>query len=1296
MLVLYGGPARSTFRIDALVRRAADSAIPVEAMRADLVYLVDTSEPLDPPAFEKLRALVRAEPEPPPPAPDEARRLVVPRLGTRSPWSSKATEVARIVGLHAVRRLERGVLWTVRGAGARLGRLDALLHDRMTESVLDGLDEAVRVFEAGPPPPPSGRVAVLARGRAALEETNGRLGLALSDDEIDYLLDAYRALGRDPTDAELLMFAQANSEHCRHKIFNARWILDEVPAARSLFAMIRRSTEASPEGVLSAYRDNAAVVQGPVAERWQLHPNSRRWQFVEEPVHLLAKVETHNHPTAVSPWPGAATGAGGEIRDEAATGRGARAKAGLTAFSVSDLCIPHCPRPWERERPRSSRIASALEIMTDGPLGAAAYNNEVGRPCIVGSFRTFEMAVPTADGSTEWRGYDKPVMLAGGIGNVRPMHVHKRPLPPGAPIVVLGGPAMRIGLGGGAASSVATGSQDAELDFASVQRDNAEMQRRALEVIDRCAALGDASPILSIHDVGAGGLSNAIPELVHADGRGARIRLRAIPNDEPSMSPMELWCNEAQERFVLALEPGSLERFAALCARERAPWACIGEVTDDGRLVVEDERHGERTVDVPVDLVLGRPPRMVRNARREPLERRPLDRTGITLDEAIARVLRLPTVGDKTFLVTIADRTVGGLVSRDPMVGPWQVPVADCGITTVGFRSECGEAVAIGERAPVALLDPARSVRLAVAEALTNIAAAPVARLSDVRLSCNWMAAAGHRGEDARLYDAVRAVGEELAPALGIAIPVGKDSMSMQVRWTDGERTHAVVAPVTLYVTAFAPVGDVRLALDPMLRRDAGSTSLLLVDLARGKQRLGASALAYVFGQLGDEAPDLDDPGALRALFDALRMLREAGLLLAYHDRSDGGLLVTLLEMAFAARVGLDIDVTRLGDDPIAALFCEEPGAVVQVCEAHVERVVEAFARAGLPGAVQPVARLRPDRRVRVVHAERVLYDESLRALRALWSETTWQMQRRRDEPRCADEEHELRLDEDDPGLRYAPTFDPQQDIVAPYVARGARPPVAVLREQGVNGHPEMAAALALAGFEPVDVCTTDLIDGREDLRAMKGLVACGGFSFGDVLGAGRGWACSLAWNERARSAIESFFARTDTFGLGVCNGCQMLAAASELVPGADPWPTFERNRSEQYEARVVGVRVEPSPSVLLRDMQGSVLPVVVAHGEGRASPRPGRSLEALERQGMVAMRYVDGHGRPTERYPYNPNGSPGGIAAVCNADGRVTIMMPHPERTFRAVQMSWRPPELRGPWSPWMRLFFNARRFVD
>jgi phosphoribosylformylglycinamidine synthase len=1287
LLEIPGSPALSEFRLAKLASRLRALTPAVRGVDARFVHFVEASRALTPDERSILDRLLTYGPRMPGGQGDAGELvLVVPRPGTISPWSSKATDIARVCGLEAVERIERGVAYRLTADRAlerrELERAATALYDRMTESALQGTEQVAQLFTHAPP----GKLARIPLGgsRESLAEANGRLGLALSADEIDYLFDAFRTLGRDPTDVELMMFAQANSEHCRHKIFNARFVIDGRAEEKSLFAMIRNTHACSPQGVLSAYRDNAAVIEGSRGERYFPDPHSGIYRAVEEPIDILMKVETHNHPTAISPFPGAATGSGGEIRDEGATGRGARPKAGLTGFSVSHLRIPGFEQPWEATIGKPDRIASALDIMLDGPIGGASFNNEFGRPNIAGYFRTFEQGT---------RGYHKPIMIAGGLGNIRRDHVEKADVPPGAKLVVLGGPAMLIGLGGGAASSLGAGASSTDLDFASVQRGNAEMQRRAQEVIDRCWERGAANPILLIHDVGAGGLSNAVPEAVAHSNRGSRVELRAIPSAESGMTPLELWCNEAQERYVLVVQASELDEFGVLCARERCPYAVVGTIDATGQLLVEDSLFRDRPVDMPLEVLLGKAPRMTREVRSAPPARRAvLDLARIDLRDAAYRVLRFPAVADKTFLITIGDRTVGGLVSRDQMVGPWQVAVSDVGVTVADFGGYAGEALAMGERTPVALLDAPASARLAVAEAVTNLLAADVASLSQIRLSANWMAAAGEPGEDAALYAAVRAVGEELCPALGIAIPVGKDSLSMKTTWKEGAETRSVVAPVSLIVSAFAPVGDVRRTLTPALRADAGETALLLVDLGAGRDRLGGSALAQVYGELADTPPDMDEPRRLVGFAAALRELRDEGLLLAYHDRSDGGLFATLAEMAFAGHCGLEIELSRSGAAPLARLFSEEPGAVLQVAAADEARAREIFARHSLAAFVERVGRPVRELRIRITAGTERL-DESWVDLRRAWSETSHRLRRLRDEPACADEELAAQTDPDDPGLSVRLAFDPDEDIAAPYVARG-RPPVAVLREQGVNSHVEMAAVLERAGFEPHDVHMSDILERHRPLAGFRGLIACGGFSYGDVLGAGEGWAKSILFHPETREEFARFFARPDTFALGVCNGCQMFAALKELIPGTSHWPRFVRNRSEQFEARFSLVEILESPSVLLAGMAGSRLPVAISHGEGRAEFASEAHAREAAASGLVAFRYVTNAGKVASSYPANPNGSPFGIAALANADGRITITMPHPERSARYVQNSWRPADAGEP-SGWLRLFRNARRFV-
>jgi phosphoribosylformylglycinamidine synthase len=1294
MFSLFGAPALSQFRLDQLLRALQADEPRIQALHSRWMHFADTSRQLVPAELEVLGKLLTYGAR----IPDEQRALplgqrilVTPRIGTESPWSSKATDIAHVCGLKAITRLERGTVYFIEAAspqtGPELGRLAAQLHDRMTESIWTDSIDPTGLFHAAAPR--GLRDVVLGdHGRDALAKANQDWGLALSSDEIDYLVRAFGKLGRDPTDVELMMFAQANSEHCRHKIFNAQFVIDGEPMPLSLFSLIRATYARNSAGVLSAYRDNAAVMVGAEVTRFSADPYTHRYTGVKEPIDILMKVETHNHPTAISPFPGAATGAGGEIRDEGATGIGAKPKAGLTGFSVSNLKIPGMQNPWEHDYGKPDRIASALDIMIAAPIGAASFNNEFGRPNTCGYFRVFEQASSPGE---PVRGYHKPIMVAGGLGSVRRPNVEKKDVVVGAPLIVLGGPAMLIGLGGGAASSVGSGQSSSELDFASVQRGNAEIQRRAQEVIDGCVALGDSNPILLIHDVGAGGLSNALPEAIAHSQRGGRIDLRKIPSAESELSPMEIWCNEAQERYVLALVPGTTEHFKALCERERCPFAVVGEITADGRLKVSDPLLHGTPVDMPIEVLLGKAPRMTRDVQSVPKISSPLSTAGVSLSDSLDRLLCLPTIADKSFLITIGDRTVSGLISRDQMVGPWQVPVADVAVSLSSYEEYSGEAMAMGERAPVAVLDAPASGRLAVAEAITNIMAADICGLADIRLSANWMAACGAPGEDAELYATVRAV-SELCTTLGITIPVGKDSLSMKTTWRQGGSERAVLAPVSLIVSAFSPVSDARATLTPLLDLSQPSR-LLLIDLGAGKDRLGGSCWAQVHTVGGGTPPDLDNPALLASLFAALRELKDRHLLLAYHDRSDGGLLLTLLEMAFAAHCGLTIDLGTVAD-PLAACFAEELGAVIQIPEPGVAEARAILTRHGLQALTRDIGKPVTGAEILATANGVLVFKGARDALHRRWSEVSYRMQALRDNPQCAREEYSRLEEADDPGLHAALSYDPNEDVAAPLINHGARPAVAILREQGVNSHVEMAAVFTRAGFDAYDVHMTDILEGRIHLGRFHGLVACGGFSYGDVLGAGEGWAKSILFNARAREEFAGFFARNSTFTLGVCNGCQMLAALKELIPGADAWPRFVRNRSEQYEARLSLVRVPQSNSILFTGMHGSVLPIAVAHGEGRAEFDQGSSADALLGQSLVTLQYVDHRDQPTQKYPFNPNGSARGLAGLCSIDGRVTSLMPHPERVFRSVQNSWKPKE----WAEdggWTRLFRNARVFV-
>jgi len=1297
MLKLPGGLALSDFRKNKLLTALEDIVPRISDVQANFIHFVDSEKTLDADTVAVLDSLVHTDATYVIPPTSSNIFLVIPRPGTISPWASKATDIAHNCGLTEVRRIERGILYNIISDNplttSQWQSVSELLHDRMTESVFSDVSAAENLFHHAEPAPFQS-VDILKEGRDALVEANTELGLALADDEIDYLVDNFKTMKRNPTDVELMMFAQANSEHCRHKIFNADWLIDGKKQKKSLFAMIRNTHQKHPGGVLSAYHDNSAVMKGSKAGRFFAKPQSHQYEYHEENIHILMKVETHNHPTAIAPFPGAATGSGGEIRDEGATGRGSKPKAGLCGYSVSNLKIPDSPQPWETDFGKPGRIVSALDIMLEAPIGAAAFNNEFGRPNICGYFRTYEEKVSSFAGE-EVRGYHKPIMLAGGLGNIRENHVDKNTIPPGAHIVVLGGPAMLIGLGGGAASSMASGDSNESLDFASVQRGNPEIERRVQEVIDSCVQMGAKNPIISIHDVGAGGLSNALPELVNDSGRGGKFELRTIPNDEPGMAPMEIWCNESQERYVLAVSSANLEMFKALCQRERCPMSVVGEATKEQTLVVADEHFDNTPIDMPMDVLLGKPPKMQRDVKHLAAAKNEFSLDDIDISEAAKRVLALPTVACKNFLITIGDRTVTGMVARDQMVGPWQVPVADVAVTAAAYDTYKGEAMSMGERTPIALLDHAASARMAVGEAITNIAAARINKMSDLVLSANWMAPAGHPGEDAGLYDAVKAVGEELCPQLGIAIPVGKDSMSMKTVWEEGDSTHSVTAPLSLIISAFTPVKDIRRTLTPELRTDKGDSDLILIDLGHGKNRLGASCLAQVYKELGHDAADLNDANTLKAFFDVIQRLNEKGRLLAYHDRSDGGLLATICEMAFAGHTGISIALDELGGSSIASLFNEELGAVIQVQHEYTYEVLNAFHRAGLGHHAHVIGQLNNDDNIVIQYHDEDVLNEKRRNLQRIWSDASYQIQALRDNADCARQEFDNLLDHNDPGLHASLSFDAQDNISAPYLNLGHKPRMAILREQGVNGHVEMAAAFEKAGFASVDVHMSDIIEGRHNLNDFQGLVACGGFSYGDVLGAGGGWAKTILHNNAMRDEFEAFFNRSDSFALGVCNGCQMMSHLKELIPGASHWPQFVRNISEQFESRYSLVEVQQSNSILFDGMAGSRMPIAVAHGEGRVNFAKEGIAQQVQNDNLVSMKYVDNIGQATERYPYNPNGSVDGITGLTSEDGRFNIMMPHPERLFRTVQHSWHPDEW-GEDGPWLRLFRNARKWVD
>jgi phosphoribosylformylglycinamidine synthase len=1339
MLILPGSNALSVFRSQRLLNQLQAAAPAIAAVQARFVHFIDSSAALSIDDTQRLTAMLTYG-EPVPETLYEGTTVeffVIPRLGTISPWASKATDIAHNCGMTHVHRIERGVAYKVvlksgilgSSIGApkklsdeELANVAALLHDRMTDTVLRSADEASQLFREL-----EGKqlesIDVLGQGRDALLRANTELGLAMSDDEIDYLNEAFTKAQRNPTDVELMMFAQANSEHCRHKIFNADWIIDGVKQDKSLFGMIKNTHQLQPKGTVVAYSDNSSIMEGAVVTRF-FPQAGQEYATITELTHTLMKVETHNHPTAISPFPGASTGAGGEIRDEGATGRGAKPKAGLTGFTVSNLLLPDAQRPWENAADvtaavkgeaavygKPERIASPLQIMIDGPLGGAAFSNEFGRPVLGGYFRTYEQNAQAAGGVY---GYHKPIMIAGGIGNISDQHTFKNDIPPGSLLIQLGGPGMRIGMGGSAASSMATGTNTADLDFDSVQRGTPEMERRAQEVINGCWQLGENNPIISIHDVGAGGLSNAFPEIVNDAKRGAIFDLRKIQLEESGMAPKEIWSNESQERYVLAIAPESLGLFASLCERERSPFAVIGVATEERQLQVIDKEAGNNPVDMPMDVLLGKPPKMTRDVEHVARTLPAIDLTGIELGEAARRVLLLPTVADKSFLITIGDRSVGAMTVRDQMVGPWQVPVADCAVTAMSHEGFKGEAMAMGERTPLAVIDAAASGRMAVGEAITNIAAAPIASIEDIKLSANWMAACGQPGQDAALFDTVKAVGMELCPALGISIPVGKDSLSMRTTWNDDGEAKSVISPVSLIVSSFAPVPDVRLSLTPQLRTDLGETALILIDLGRGKNRLGASALAQVTQQLGDSVPDVDSADDLKAFFAAIQRLNKEGKLLAYHDRSDGGLFATLVEMAFAGRAGVSVNLDilamegehasdwgdaknwtgqvgeRRNEMTLRALFSEELGAVVQVRAEDKRDVMNVLRELNLGACSHIIGKVNDRGAIEFTRDAKVIYNEKRSSLHRLWSETSWRIARLRDNPDCADQEYERLLDESDPGITPQLTFDPSENIAASFIATGVRPRVAILREQGVNSHIETAWAMHQAGFTAVDVHMSDLIAGRAKLADFHGVIAVGGFSYGDVLGAGEGWAKTILFNAQLADQFASFFARPDTFGLGVCNGCQMLSNLKSIIPGAQAWPKFTRNKSEQFEARFGMVEVLDSPSIFFEGMAGTQAPIAIAHGEGFADFSLTGNLDEV----VQSLRYVDNRGQATEQYPFNPNGSPGGLTAVTTPDGRFTAMMPHAERVFRTAVHSWAPPAW-GEDAPWMRMFRNARKWV-
>ncbi|WP_425457392.1 phosphoribosylformylglycinamidine synthase [Colwellia demingiae] len=1316
---LRGAPALSDFRVKKLLAQCEQLQLPVNDIYAEFAHFAKLNQELSASEEKVLQQLLTYGPTIEEHQPAGLFLLVTPRPGTISPWSSKSTDIAHNCGLAKVERLERGIAYYVTlESDAQLSanqetQLNALLHDRMMESIFNDFAQASTLFASSEP----GELTVIDienGGKNALVQANIELGLALAEDEVNYLFENFSKLGRNPHDIELYMFAQANSEHCRHKIFNADWTIDGVKQEKSLFKMIRNTHEINSDYVLSAYSDNAAVMVGNKGGRFFPNPETNVYGYNHEDIKILMKVETHNHPTAISPYPGAATGSGGEIRDEGATGIGSKPKAGLVGFSVSNLRIPDFVQPWETDFGKPSRIVTAFDIMMEGPLGGAAFNNEFGRPAILGYFRTYEEEVNSFNGK-EVRGYHKPIMLAGGLGNIRDEHVQKREIIVGANLIALGGPAMNIGLGGGAASSMASGQSAESLDFASVQRENPEMERRCQEVIDKCWQLGEENPIAFIHDVGAGGLSNAFPELVSDGGRGGVFELRNVPNDERSMAPHEIWCNESQERYVIAVSDKNLAAFEQICARERAPYAVVGRATEELHLTVTDEHFANdeklnTPIDLPLDVLLGKTPKIFKDVKTATAAGDSLDLSNVTLTDAADRILSLPTVAEKTFLITIGDRSVTGMVNRDQMVGPWQVPVADCGVTASALDSYHGEAMSLGERTPVALLNFGASARLAVAESLTNIAGTDIAgsdgeRLNRIKLSANWMSPAGHPGEDAGLYEAVKAIGEELCPALGLTIPVGKDSMSMKTQWEEDGKKKSVTSPLSLVITAFGVVEDIRKTVTPELRTDKGDTRLVAIDLSKGKKRLGGSCLAQVYKQLGSETPDVDDAEVLKGFFNAMQALVRAEKVIAYHDISDGGLFTTVTEMAFAGHTGVDIDISKIStgaSDDLATLFNEELGAVIQIRESDVDTIHAILAEHGVLDLCTDIGRLNNEDTIRFSRDGEVVLENSRTYYRTVWAQTTYRMQSLRDNPECAQQEHDVKFDTEDPGLNTELTFDINEDIVSDLIVKDAQnsadgivnPRVAILREQGVNSHVEMAAAFDRAGFVAIDVHMSDILSGRTDLVDFNGLVACGGFSYGDVLGAGEGWAKSILFNADARAMFKAFFEREDTFTLGVCNGCQMLSNLKDIIPGSEHWPHFVQNKSERFEARFSLVEIQESPSVLFKGMEGSRMPIAVSHGEGHAEFSSDAAIDAANNSGTVSMRYVNNYGDVTETYPANPNGSVDGITSLTTTDGRVTIMMPHPERVFRTVANSWHP-DSWGEDSPWVRMFRNARAFI-
>jgi len=1204
---------------------------------------------------------------------------ISPRIGTISPWSSKASEICNLCGLSDIKRVERGITYHFnrRTNGKELNTILEFVMDKMTESYLENIEESKLLFNELQPRN-FNSIDILKYGESAIIKANIELGLALSDSEINYLFDRFTCLERNPRDIELMMFAQANSEHCRHKIFNADWTIDSKKQAISLFGMIKNTYHQNPDGLLSVYSDNSAVMTGYKSNYFE--PNEEGiYKTKTAQKAVLMKVETHNHPTAIAPDPGAATGSGGEIRDEGATGRGSKPKAGLCGFSVSNLKIPNLTHDWEKDYGKPNQIASALDIMIDAPIGAASFNNEFGRPNTCGYFRTYEQQTF----NEEIRGYHKPIMLAGGIGNIKENHVEKGTISNGDKIIVLGGPAMLIGLGGGAASSVGSGDQNEDLDFASVQRANPEMQRRAQEVISACANLGDSNPIVSIHDIGAGGLSNGIPELVNDSKKGADLQLRSIPNDEKKMSPLEIWCNESQERYVIAIKEKSINLFDEICTKERAPYAILGKATDDRHLTLEDSYFENKPIDLEMSVLFGSSPKTHKDVVTLPNAEKAFDASHISISDAINRLLALPTIASKSFLITIADRSVTGLIARDQMIGPWQVPVADCAISLSDFTGYQGEAMSIGEKTPLSLINAAAAARMTVGESLTNLMSAYIEDIKHINLSANWMCASGHPGEDAKLYEAVKSIGMELCPELGLTIPVGKDSMSMKSSWDEDGKNKSITAPLSLIISAFSKTPDTRLQITPLLDTEIES-ELLLIDLGLGKKRMGGSCLAQVFNQIGSDAPDLDNPELFSKFFSLINAFNKENLITAYHDRSDGGALISLLEMAFASHCGLDIYTSDL----LPELFNEELGCIIQVPRSNLKKVLTSLDEIGLKTYTKRIAKVNPTDKIYIYQENVVVFQDKRKNLHKKWSSTSYEIAKLRDNPVCVESENNEIL-KDSSGLKVSPTFDLNESISTPYLNHGKKPKIAILREQGINGHIEMAAAYTQAGFEATDVHMSQIISGKISLSNFKGLAACGGFSYGDVLGAGRGWANSILLNSLAKDEFSDYFLRTDSFTLGVCNGCQMISNLQSIIPGSEGWPSFEKNTSEQFEARLTGVKINNSKSIFFSGMEGSIMPIAIAHGEGKAK------FDSITKTTNIAMQYVDYSGDTSEIYPHNPNGSENSAAGICDESGRVTIMMPHPERVFRAIQNSWHPSDWQER-SPWLRMFENARKWID